>query len=79
VIAYRLSDLGPAPEVIFQPGPGQAIQSVAVTAGKVVINLLDAVKGRVEVFDLARGRWVGEPLNLPKDLTFSDQVTRGGG
>ena len=70
VIAYKLADLGPTPEIIFQPGPRQAIQSVDVTAGKVVVNLLDEVKGRVEVFDLARGHWVGETLNLPKDSSF---------
>ena len=70
VIAYKLSDLGPTPEVVFQPGPRQAIQSVDVTAGKVVVNLLDDVRGRVQVFDLARGQWVGETLNLPKDSSF---------
>ncbi len=74
VIAYRLSDLGPTPEIVFQPGPRQAIQSVETTAGKVVINLLDEVKGRVQVFDLARGQWVGETLNLPRDSSFQIQA-----
>ncbi|OXE36375.1 MAG: S9 family peptidase [Phenylobacterium zucineum] len=70
VIAYKLADLGPVPEVVFTPDPQQAIQSVDVTAGKVVINLLDNVKGRILIFDLARGQWVGDTLNLPKDSSF---------
>jgi prolyl oligopeptidase len=77
VIAYKLADLGPTPEVVFQPGPRQAIQSVAVSAGKVVINLLDDVKGRVQVFDLARGRWAGETLDLPKDSSFQIHAVNG--
>jgi len=79
VIAYRLTDLGPTPEIVFQPGPRQAIQSVDVTAGKVVVNLLDDVKGRVQVFDLARGKWVGETLNLPKDSSFQIKSLNGSG
>lgn len=70
VIALRRDDPAGAPELVFAPGPRQAVQEVEVTAGLVVINLLDEVKGAVEVFDMARGRWTGERLALPRDATF---------
>ena len=75
VVAYRLDQFGASPELIFQPTPKQAIQEVDGTAGKVVINLLDDVKGAVEVYDLARGKWAGERLALPKDATFAVRST----
>ena len=70
VIALRRDDPGGAPERVFTPGPKQAVQDVSVTAGLVAINLLDEVKGAVEVFDMTRGRWTGERLSLPTDATF---------
>ncbi|MCA6293343.1 MAG: S9 family peptidase [Phenylobacterium sp.] len=70
VIALHRDDPGRAPELVFAPGPRQAVQDVRVTAGLVTINLLDEVKGAVEVFDMARGRWTSERLALPKDATF---------
>jgi prolyl oligopeptidase len=75
VVAYRLDQFGSTPELIFQPGPRQSIQGVDSTAGKLVINLLDEVKGAVEVYDLSRGKWVGERLKLPKDATFQVRAT----
>ena len=44
VVALRRDDPGGAPELVFAPGPRQAVQEVRVTAGRVVINLLDDVK-----------------------------------
>ncbi|MFM8375123.1 MAG: prolyl oligopeptidase family serine peptidase [Phenylobacterium sp.] len=75
VIALRRDDPAGAPELIFTPGPRQAVQEVEVTAGLVVVNLLDEVKGAVEVFDMARGRWTGERLALPRDATFQVVTT----
>jgi prolyl oligopeptidase len=79
LIAYRLSDLQQpqradapwaAPELIFQPGPRQAIQNVASTKSKLVVLLLEDVKGAVDVYDLAKG---GKPtrLALPKDANIN--------
>ena len=70
VIALHRDDPAAAPELVFAPGPRQAVEEVRVTAGLVTVNLLDEVKGAVEVFDLERGRWTSERLALPKDATF---------
>ena len=77
VIAYKLKTFGSAPELIFQPGPRQAVQDVDATAGKVIISLLEDVKGAVDVYDLARARWAGERLPLPKDATFQIRALGG--
>lgn len=70
VVALRRDDPAGKPELVFAPGPRQAVQEVEVTAGLVAVNLLDEVKGAVEVFDMTRGRWTGERLALPRDATF---------
>lgn len=71
VIALHRDDPGQAPELVFAPGPRQAVEEVAVTAGLVTVNLLDDVKGAVEVFDLVGGRWTAERPPLPRDATFA--------
>ena len=70
IVALRREDPAGTPELVFSPGARQAVQDVEVTAGLVVVNLLDEVKGAVEVFDMAGGRWRGERLALPRDATF---------
>ena len=70
LVAYKLDGLGAPPELVFQPGPRQSIQQVGATAGKLVVNLLDEVNGAVDVYDLARGKWAAQRLDLPKDASF---------
>ena len=74
LIAYDLAALkaGTAkPQLIFQPGPRQAIQQVSATDGKLVVVLLEDVKGAVDVWDLADGRWTSKRLPLPKDANIT--------
>jgi prolyl oligopeptidase len=73
LIAYDRATL--KPELIFQPGPRQAIQSVADTKGRLVVELLEDVKGAVDVYDRQGGKWVSRRLPLPKDTTFSIRST----
>ncbi len=70
VIAWKLKDAGPRPELVFQPGPRQAVETVASTAGKLIINLLEDVKGAVDAYDLVGGQWTATRLPLPKNATF---------
>ena len=76
VIAYDLGALrrdGSAarPTLVFQPGPRQAIQEVFATRDRLVIGLLEDVKGRVDVYAYAGGRWSGRRLPLPQDAAIS--------
>ncbi|WP_304175283.1 prolyl oligopeptidase family protein [Phenylobacterium aquaticum] len=64
------------PTLIFQPGPRQAIQSVESTDSRLVVNLLDEVKGAVDVYGFTGGKWSGaKRLPLPKDATFTLRAT----
>ncbi|WP_374472068.1 prolyl oligopeptidase family protein [Phenylobacterium sp.] len=74
LVAYDLAALkaGTAkPQLVFQPGPRQAIQQVAATDGKLAVVLLEDVKGAVDVWDHAAGRWTSKRLPLPKDANIT--------
>ncbi|MCR5878215.1 prolyl oligopeptidase family protein [Phenylobacterium sp. J367] len=74
LIAYDLAALkaGTAkPQLVFQPGPRQAIQQVAATDGRLVVVLLEDVKGAVDVWDFADGRWTSKRLPLPRDANIT--------
>ncbi|WP_309090740.1 prolyl oligopeptidase family serine peptidase [Phenylobacterium sp.] len=76
LIAYDLKALqaDPAaakPRLVFQPGPRQAVQQVSATDGKLVVTLLEDVKGAVDVFDFQGGPWTSKRLPLPKDANIT--------
>jgi prolyl oligopeptidase len=80
LIAYKLADLQQpqradaawaAPELIFQPGPRQAVQTVAATRSKLVVALLEDVKGAVDIYDLAKAGRTPTRLALPKDANIN--------
>ncbi|MDP3852200.1 prolyl oligopeptidase family protein [Phenylobacterium sp.] len=71
LIAYDPKALNTAPTLIFQAGPRQAIQNVAETKGLLAVELLEDVKGAVDVYDLREGKWTARRLDLPKDATLT--------
>ncbi|WP_372780982.1 prolyl oligopeptidase family protein [Phenylobacterium sp.] len=78
VIAFDLADLkrGAAkPQLIFQPGPRQAVQTVDSTKGRLVVTLLEDVKGAVDVYGRKDGRWTARRLPLPKDANINEVST----
>ncbi|MBR7618141.1 S9 family peptidase [Phenylobacterium sp. 20VBR1] len=80
LIAYDLKALkaGSAkPVLVFQPGPRQAITEVDATHGRLVVNLLDEVKGAVDTYDRKDGKWTPTRLALPQDATFTVRSTSG--
>ena len=80
LIAYDLKSLkaGTAKaELIFEPGPRQAITDVYDTHDRLVVNLLDEVKGAVDAYDRKDGKWTATRLALPKDATFTVRSTSG--
>ena len=54
-----------AVELIMQPGAKQTIDAVSHTRDRVVVQMLDDVKGAVEVYARKRGKWAGARLKLP--------------
>ena len=82
LVAYDLAALkadpaGARPTLVFQPGPRQAVQQVSATDGKLVVTLLEDVKGAVDAYDFADGRWTARRLPLPKDANITLVDTSG--
>jgi prolyl oligopeptidase len=55
-----------AAQLIMPPGPKQTIDAVNVTRDRVIVQLLDEVKGAIEIFARKNGKWVATRLDLPK-------------
>ncbi|MFN8946566.1 MAG: prolyl oligopeptidase family serine peptidase [Alphaproteobacteria bacterium] len=56
-----------AAELVMQPTPMQTIDGVQTTRDAVVVQLLDTVKGAVEVRTRGKAGWAGRRLALPAD------------
>jgi prolyl oligopeptidase len=85
LVAYDLKPLmagaHPKPRLVFHPGPRQAIQDVTSTRARLVVDLLEDVKGAVDSYGFAGGHWTVHRLALPKDanLTLVDADDAGEG
>jgi prolyl oligopeptidase len=82
VIAYDLAALKAdaakaRPTLVFQPGPRQAVQQVSATDGRLIVVLLEDVKGAVDAYDFKNGRWTAKRLPLPKDANIQLVDTAG--
>lgn len=82
LIAYDLAalkrDAGRAqPTKVFEPGPRQAIQTVSDTKDRLVVELLEDVKGAVDVYAHGADGWSARRLSLPKDATLTVGSTSG--
>jgi prolyl oligopeptidase len=74
LLAYELSALRANPEkaqpaLLLQPGARQAIEGVAATRGKLLVNVYEDVKGAIDVYTWAKGRWSSKRLALPKNAS----------
>ena len=65
--ALERDPAGVKPRLIFTPGPTQAIQSVRRTRDRLLVTLLDDVKGEVDSYAHGPGGWTHARLPLPKD------------
>jgi prolyl oligopeptidase len=60
-----------SPLLVFSPGPRQAIEDVGATKDRLVVDLLEDVKGAVDTYAFQGGRWVAHRLPLPKDANLT--------
>ncbi|HEY2357586.1 MAG TPA: prolyl oligopeptidase family serine peptidase [Phenylobacterium sp.] len=77
VISYDLAELKQdaataKPQLVFQPGPHDAVQTVDSTKDRLAVVLLEDVKGAVDVYDHKAGVWLGHRLPLPKDANINE-------
>jgi prolyl oligopeptidase len=83
LLSYELAALraNPAkapPALVLQPGPRQAIESVEATRGKLIVNVYEDVKGAVDVYTWAKGRWSSKRLALPKNASLGITAASSG-
>ncbi|MGZ3403986.1 MAG: prolyl oligopeptidase family serine peptidase [Phenylobacterium sp.] len=70
VISYDLAELKKNPaaakaQLVFMPGPHDAVDQVASSRDRLVIDLLQDVKGAVDTYDHKAGVWLPRRLKLP--------------
>ncbi|TAJ69495.1 MAG: S9 family peptidase [Phenylobacterium sp.] len=59
-----------APSLVLRPTETQSVEQVATTKTRLVVSLLDNVKGQVLSFQRKGGTWTSARLDLPKDSTI---------
>jgi len=69
--AWERDPLRARPDLVWAPGPRQTLGGVATTHGKLILGVLDNVRGRAFVLDRTGRRWRGQELALPSNSTIS--------
>ncbi|HEY0649484.1 prolyl oligopeptidase family serine peptidase [Phenylobacterium sp.] len=59
------------PSLVLRPTETQSVEQVATTKSRMVVALLDNVKGQVLSYRRAGGAWQSEKLDLPADSTIT--------
>jgi prolyl oligopeptidase len=76
LISYDLAEwardpLAARPSLVWAPGPRQTLGGVATTHSRLILGILDNVRGRAYSLRFAAGRWHSTELALPPDATIS--------
>ncbi len=58
------------PSLVLRPTQSQSVEQVGTTRTRLVVTLLDNVKGQVLSFQRKGGAWASTRLDLPKDSTL---------
>ena len=77
VISFDLADLKrdaatAKPQLVFQPGPPDAVQTVDSSKDRLIVTLLEDVKGAVDAYDHKAGVWLGKRLDLPRNANINE-------
>jgi prolyl oligopeptidase len=80
LLAYPLAALkadaaSAKPTLVLQPGPRQAIDAVAATRSALLVTVYEDVKGALDVYTPAAGRWSRKRLGLPKNASVGITAT----
>jgi len=59
------------PSLVLRPTQSQSVEQVATTKGRLVVALLDNVKGQILSFQRKAGAWTSTRLDLPQDSTIA--------
>ena len=75
IVSYDLAEwerdpLTARPTLVWAPGPRQTLNGIMTTRGKLIVNVLDNVRGRAFALDYADGRWRTSEIALPRNATI---------
>ncbi|WP_293680581.1 prolyl oligopeptidase family serine peptidase [uncultured Phenylobacterium sp.] len=69
--AVKANPAALAPALVVRPTLSQSVEQVATTRDRLVVSMLDNVKGRIVSYERKGGAWAATTLDLPKDSTLS--------
>ena len=58
------------PSLVWAPGPRQTLSGLATTHGRLLLTMLDNVRGRAFAFDYVDGAWRSTPVALPQNASI---------
>jgi prolyl oligopeptidase len=68
--AWERDPLTARPELVWAPGERQTLGGVATTRGRLLISILDNVRGRALAYDYVDGAWRSTPIDLPANASI---------
>lgn len=66
---WKRDPLAARPGLVFAPGPRQTLDGVATTKGRLLVSLLDNVRGRALAYDYVGGKWRSSEIALPRNAS----------
>ncbi len=67
---WKRDPLAARPSLVWAPGPRQTLNGTMTTRGRLIVNVLDNVRGRAFALDYANGRWATSEIALPRNATI---------
>jgi prolyl oligopeptidase len=68
---WKRDPLAARPDLVFAPGPRQTLSGIATTKGRLLVSLLDNVRGRALAYDYVGGKWRSSEIALPRNSTIA--------
>ena len=76
VVSYDLAEwkrdpMHARPSLVWAPGPRQTLNGLSTTHGRLLLTILDNVRGRAFAYDFVDGAWRSTEVALPPNSTIS--------
>lgn len=72
---WKRDPLTAQPSLVFEPKGRQTLSDVATTRNKLILTILDNVRGKAFAYEYRGGAWQKSQINLPQDATLSIATT----
>jgi prolyl oligopeptidase len=68
--AWKRDPIGAKPSLVFAPTAKQTLGGTAITRNKLILTILDNVRGKAFAYDYRGGAWQKAPIALPQNATI---------